>query len=105
MLVGAALLVPHRTICNPINDFQLGRATFIDTSLGVVVSDMLKPPQQSTLNGALTQARFVQSKRSVHQQPSHEQRLIITKHSNHSRGVLLSATNSSHLYRIQPNIV
>lgn len=44
MLVGAAPLVPGRTICNPINGFKLGGAALIDTSLRFVVSDMLNPP-------------------------------------------------------------
>lgn len=62
-MAGAALLVPHWTICNPIDDFKLGGAALIDTSLEVTMSDTLKPLQQSTLNGALTQARFVRSER------------------------------------------
>lgn len=53
-MVGAAPLVPDRTMCNPINDFRLGGVALIDTSLRFVVSDMLNPLQQSTLNGALT---------------------------------------------------
>lgn len=43
--------------------------------------------------------------RSVHRQRGHGRRLIITQHSNRSRGVLLSAANSPRLYRMQPNIV
>lgn len=41
LLVGAAPLVPDRTICNPINAFKLGGVTLIDTSLSFVVSDEL----------------------------------------------------------------
>lgn len=79
-MVGAAPLVPDRTICNPINDFKLGGDALIDTSLSFVVSDMLNPPQQSTLNAALTQGRFIQRKRkgSV-QQHSHEPRPIVSQ--------------------------
>lgn len=73
-IVGAAPLIPDRTICNPINDFKLGGVALIDTSLSFVVSDMLNPLQQSSLNAALTQAGFFRrkKKRSVHQQHSHE---------------------------------
>ena len=63
MLVEAAPLVPDRTICNPINDLKLGGVALIDTSLSFVVSDMLNSPQQSTRNGALTQAGLIQRKR------------------------------------------
>lgn len=65
MLVEAAPLVPDKTICNLINDFKRGGLTLIDTSLSFVVSDMLNPPWQSTLNGALTQVGFIQSKRKA----------------------------------------
>lgn len=37
LLVGAAVRVPDRTICNPINDFKLGGIALIDTSLSFVV--------------------------------------------------------------------
>lgn len=63
LLVEAAPLVPDRTICNPINDLKLGGVALIDTSLSFVVSDMLNPLQQSTLNGALTQVGLIQRKR------------------------------------------
>lgn len=53
------------TICNPINDFQLGGVALNDTSLSYVVSDMLNPLQQNTLNGALTQVGFIQWKRKA----------------------------------------
>lgn len=74
MLVGAAPLVPDRTICNPINGFKLGGVALIDTSLRFVVSDMLSPLQQSTLNGALTLGWTYseEKKRSVRQQHSHQ---------------------------------
>lgn len=60
MLDEATLLVPDRTICNPIDDFKLGVAALTDTSLGFVASDLPNPPRQSTLNGALTRAGFIQ---------------------------------------------
>lgn len=103
-MVGAAPLVPDRTICNPINDFKLGGVALIDTSLSFVVSDMLNPPQQSTPNAALTRGGFIQRKRkgSV-QQHSHEPRPIISQTA--SRGVLISATIISHLYRTTANIM
>lgn len=63
MLVEAAPLVPDRTICNPINALKLGGVALIDTSLSFVVSDMLNSPQQSTRNGALTQAGLIQRKK------------------------------------------
>lgn len=63
LLVEAAPLVPDRTICNPINDFKLGGVGLVDTSLSFVVSDMLNPPQQNTLNASLTQFRFIHRKR------------------------------------------
>ncbi len=69
-MVGAAPLVPHRTICNPINDSKLGGVALIDTSLRFVVSDKLNPLQQSTPNGTLT-PRWIPSqgkKRNVGQQ-------------------------------------
>lgn len=62
MLDEAALLVVDGTICNPINDFKLGGVAFTDTSLSFLVSDRLNPPQQSTLNGAVTQVGFIQWK-------------------------------------------
>lgn len=62
-IVGAAPLIPDSTICNPINDFKLGGVALIDTSLSFVVSDMLNPLQQSSLNGALTRAGFIQRKK------------------------------------------
>lgn len=74
LLDEATLLVPDTTICNPIDDFKLGVAALTDTSLSFVASDMSNPPQQSTLNGALTQAGFIQRekrKSSVHQKQSH----------------------------------
>lgn len=42
---------------------RLGEVALIDTSLSFVVSDMLNPLQQSTLNGALTQVGFIQRER------------------------------------------
>lgn len=65
MLDEASLLVSDTTICNPINDFQLGGVALSDTSLSYVVSDMLNPLQQNTLNGALTQVAFIQWKRKA----------------------------------------
>lgn len=80
MLVEAAPLVPDKTICNPINDLKRGGVALIDTSLSFVVSDMLNPPQQSTLNGALTQVGFIQRERKgrICQQRSHEPGPIVT---------------------------
>lgn len=57
------LLVPDTTICNLINDFQLVGVALDDTSLSFVVSDMLNPLQQNTLNGTLTQVGFIQTQR------------------------------------------
>ncbi len=97
-MVGAAPLVPDRTICNPINDFRLGGVALIDTSLRFVVSDVLSPLQHGTLNGARLDS-FGGKRKECWSTAQPSVRLIITQHSNHSRGVPLSPTKSSQLYR------
>lgn len=101
MLDEATLLVPDTTICNPIDDFKLGVAALTDTSLSFVASDMSNPPQQSTLNGALTQAGFIQRekrKAAFIKSRAMDQLHVYTKNPS-SRGVLISAINSYGLYK------
>lgn len=102
MLDEAALLVPDRTICNPINDFKLGGAALTDTSLSFVVSDMLNPPQQSTLNGAVTQVRFIQWERKaafIKQQSREPGSMTSLQPNPSSRSALISAVDTYSLYR------
>lgn len=42
-MVEAAPLVPDRTFCNSINDFELGGVALIDTSLRVVCVRYVEP--------------------------------------------------------------
>lgn len=101
-MVGAAPLVPDRTICNPINDFKLGGVALIDTSLKFRCVRHVEPTV-AKYSGWCFDPGWIHSeakKRSVRQQHSHEPGPIIDHHSHHSsRSVLLSATNSSRLYR------
>lgn len=57
--VQIAPFVPDRRDCNWINDFEFGGTALIDTSLGLVVADMLNPSQHRTQNGNLTQVRLI----------------------------------------------
>lgn len=43
VMVEAAPLVPDRTFCNSINDFELGGVALIDTSLRVVCVRYVEP--------------------------------------------------------------
>lgn len=102
MLDEATLLVPDRTICNPINDFKLGVVALTDTSLSFVASDMSNPPQQSTLNGAVTQVGFIQRERKaafVQSRAMSLDQLYVYTQNPSSRGALISAINSYGLYK------
>lgn len=56
------------------------------------------PPQQSALNGALTQAGFIQGEKKSSDHQKQSQLHVYTQNPS-SKGVLISAINSYGLYK------